>query len=115
MPIMNEKLKIVVKWIIGQQLAANQTDIAFKLGVNKTYLSQLVIGKKIVSLKFIEKLCEKFPEVNSDYLTSGDVRISKIDENINEIEILKKTIEALKKEIAELINLREQIKENEQL
>jgi len=68
---MNERLGSVIKWIIGQELAISQADIAFKMGMNKTYLSQLVNKKKKISKIFVEKLCKNFPEVNYDYLISG--------------------------------------------
>jgi len=113
---MNERLRTVVKWIIGQGMAANQADIAFKLGINKTYLSQLVIGNKIIAQKFIDNLCSKFPEVNPDYLANGSGNVSNLKtvENKNNIEILMAEIEGLRKEVTELLNLLAQIKVKEQ-
>ena len=109
---MNDRLKKAILWLIGNGHAATQEDLAELLGLNKSYLSQVVSGKKPVSAKLITHLCAVFPELNKDYLLTGSGEISAVnvipehckncEKNEGRIEVLKEIIAEQKKEIREL-------------
>lgn len=64
----NEKLKKVIFWVISQGMAESQEEIAYKLGINPQYLSQVVTGKKPLSTKLAKNFVKIFNNINLDYL-----------------------------------------------
>lgn len=77
----NERLRRVVHWLISQGFAFSQEDVAQKLGHNKTYLSQIITGRKPMSDKFVTNFCRVFNKCNPDYLLReiGDISITPED------------------------------------
>lgn len=65
-----QRIKKVVNWLIFQEIADNERDLADKLGYTKSSVSQIVNGKVPLSEKFVKKLCA-------------------LDENINEVWVLE--------------------------
>jgi transcriptional regulator with XRE-family HTH domain len=64
------RVKRVIKWLIFNEFAENETELAQKLGYTKSSFSQIVNGKVPLSNKFIEKLCA-------------------VDENINKVWVIE--------------------------
>lgn len=63
-----ERVKYLIKYLIGKGIAENQEDLGRKMGINnKTYLSQLVNNSR-PNEKFIESLVNLAPEINKDWL-----------------------------------------------
>lgn len=65
----NQVLKKVIA-AIKYEFNLKQVDVAAKIGVNETYLSNVINGKSPLSEVFLGKLCSAFP-VNKDYISSG--------------------------------------------
>ena len=78
-----ERLKKVIFWLINSGQATSQEDVAHKLGNSEYFLSQIVKGRKPLSIKFITKLCTEFNKLNPDYLLVEDVPmlLSEIPQN----------------------------------
>lgn len=75
----NERIKAVVKWLIGQQLGKNQEDIGKLLGyTNKSSFSQVINGKVPLPTDFIERLCSLDPDINNVWIETGEGKM--IDE-----------------------------------
>ncbi|GHU96734.1 hypothetical protein FACS1894156_8080 [Bacteroidia bacterium] len=68
----NERVKLVVYWLISQSIVASQEDAATKLGYNAAYLSQVITGVKPVSQKLIKNLCKLSQKINEIYLFDGN-------------------------------------------
>jgi phage repressor protein C with HTH and peptisase S24 domain len=66
-----ERLKKSILWIISQGYAESQEEIAEKIGVNASYLSQVVTGNKPLSQKLIKNLCNTYEKVNSIWILEG--------------------------------------------
>ena len=63
-----ERVKFLIKYIIGQGLAKNQEDLGEKVGIkNKSYLSQLVNNSRSND-KFIDDLVNFIPNINKEWL-----------------------------------------------
>lgn len=80
-----ERVKKVVEWLISNDFADNQGDLAAKLGYNRSSFSQIVgeKGNKQVSSKFIEALCSISKKINKMWLL-GEVGEMVIDSNKHE-------------------------------
>lgn len=80
-----KRLKKVINWLIYQEVAESETALAKMLGYQKSSFSQIVNGKVPLSEKFVKRLCS-------------------LDENINEVWILKGEGEMLKTISADSLN-----------
>lgn len=67
-----QRLKRVVFWILSQGYAETQEEIAESIDSNASYLSQIVKGKKVLSEKFVNKLCNKYEKVNPIWILKGE-------------------------------------------
>lgn len=65
-----QRIKKVINWLIFQEVAESEKQLADLLGYTKSSFSQIVNGKVPLSEKFVKKLCG-------------------LDENINEVWVLK--------------------------
>lgn len=65
-----QRVKKAVNWLIFQGVADNEKEVADLLGYTKSSFSQIMNGRVPLSEKFVKKLC-------------------KLDENINEVWVLK--------------------------
>lgn len=69
---MNERLKIFVNHLILNLSVRSQADFASKIGVARSQISELLNGKRTISAKLINKIYKMFPELNRDWLTTGE-------------------------------------------
>ena len=65
-----QRIKKVVNWLIFMEYVENERELSEKLGYTKSSFSQIINGRVPLSDKFVKKLCS-------------------IDENINEVWILR--------------------------
>lgn len=73
--IMNEVLrfKSVIAYIVKCGIASNQKDLGLKMGYsNESSFSQVVNGKVPMPKDFIERLKSFVPDLNSDWLLTGE-------------------------------------------
>ena len=88
----NELFMDAIEWLIDNGLAENQGDIAVKAGLGPNLISRIKNGHvKSVSDDAIRALCDRFRELNIDYLRGKSDCISrqqladmKADEALNE-------------------------------
>lgn len=67
-----ERIKAVIKWLIGQGYADNQEGVGKLLGyANKSSFSQLLNAKKPLPSNFIERLESVNPKINLDWIRTG--------------------------------------------
>ncbi|WP_320980003.1 helix-turn-helix transcriptional regulator [Bacteroides sp.] len=66
-----QRIKKVVNWLIFQEIAENERDLADKLGYTKSSFSQIVNGKVPLSEKFVKKLCSFDENINEVWLLNG--------------------------------------------
>lgn len=73
---MIEKIQLLMK--IHQMSAA---DLAEKLGTERSGISHFLSGRNKPSLAFVQKLLEKFPELNPDWLLLNKGSMLRSDDN----------------------------------
>ena len=74
----NELFMDVIEWLIDNGLAENQGDIAVKAGLGPNLISRIKNGHvKSVSEDAIRALCDRFRELNIDYLRGKSDCISR--------------------------------------
>lgn len=84
-----ERVKFLIKYIIGQGLAKNQEDLGEKMGIkNKSYLSQLVNNSR-PNDKFIGDLVNFIPNINKDWLYDESIVSPFLEENSQESDIFE--------------------------
>lgn len=68
---LNERIKKVVKWLIGNGFAQNQEEIGFILGYStKSSFSQVLNGHVPIPSNFIDKLCALDCSINREWINS---------------------------------------------
>lgn len=73
-----------IEWLIDNGLAENQGDIAVKAGLGPNLISRIKNGHvKSVSDDAIRALCDRFRELNIDYLRGKSNCISRQQLNVN--------------------------------
>ena len=76
-----ERVKFLIKYIIGKGIAQSQEDLGKKIGIeNKSYLSQLVNNSR-PNEKFIDSLVNLLPNFNKEWLYNESIENPFIDEN----------------------------------
>lgn len=105
-----QRVKFLIKHIIGTGLVANQEDLGKYLGINnKSYFSQLIAGQRN-NENLIKDLLNLVPHFNKDWLYDESIENpfldgfeKKITENTqapeDKIAELEQTIELLKKDV----------------
>lgn len=66
------RIKKVINWLIFQGVAENERELSEMLGYAKSSFSQLVNGKVPLSDKFVGKLCDLDPNLNSAWVSTGE-------------------------------------------
>lgn len=80
----NELFMDAIEWLIDNGLAENQGDIAVKAGLGPNLISRIKNGRvKAVSDDAIRALCDRFRELNIDYLRGKSDCISRQQQNAN--------------------------------
>jgi transcriptional regulator with XRE-family HTH domain len=76
-----ERVKYLIKYLIGKGIAENQEDLGKKMGINnKTYLSQLVNNSR-PNEKFIDYLVNFAPNFNKEWLYNESIENPFLDGN----------------------------------
>jgi len=69
---LSERIKLVIRWLIGQGVANNQEDIGKLLGYkNKSSFSQVVNCKVELPKDFIDRLCSLNEKLNKVWIETG--------------------------------------------
>ncbi len=66
--MVNEKLRRVIAWLIAQDRASSQRDLALMLGYNPSAFSQIVNGRVPLSEKFLNRLATFEPRLNTAWI-----------------------------------------------
>lgn len=69
---MNERLKILISYLIETRKVFNQTDFANIIGKSKSQLSEMISNKRPISEQTVHIIISKFPEFNRTWLLTGE-------------------------------------------
>jgi transcriptional regulator with XRE-family HTH domain len=67
-----QRLRRVINWLIFQEIADSDKDLADRLGYTKSSFSQILNGKVPLSEKFVKKLCSLDENINGVWILEGD-------------------------------------------
>lgn len=69
---MNERLKILLDELKNRRIVHNYADFASQMGKPRSIISELLNGKRTISELFVHEMTTKFPQVNADWLLTGN-------------------------------------------
>lgn len=69
---LNDRLKLIIRWLIGNNYAATQKLLAEQLGYTESSFSQILNGKVPLSDRFIKKICSLDSRINKNWLLTGE-------------------------------------------
>lgn len=96
-----QRVKFLIKYIIGNGIALNQEELGKKIGINnRSYFSQLVSGQRN-NEQLINSLLNFTPEINKEWLYNEDIE-SPFNNNQEEVKIETKQETNLERVIREL-------------
>ena len=75
---LNQRVSDVIRFLIFSKVALDKQDLAQKLGYNVSSFSQIINGRVPMSNKFIEKLIEFVPDLNEEWLKTGEGEMLKV-------------------------------------
>ena len=78
-----QRVSDVVDFLIYSKVALDKKDLSQKLGYNASSFSQIVNGRVSVSEKFIEKLSAFAPNINKNWLLTGEGEMLKVPATIS--------------------------------
>ena len=78
-----QRIKKVLNWLIFNENASSEKEIAEKLGYTKSSFSQIINGKVPLSQKFIDKLIAIDFNLNKSWLLSGEGSMFKDDPKLH--------------------------------
>jgi phage repressor protein C with HTH and peptisase S24 domain len=67
-----QRIRKVLKWLIFNEYAASEKEIAEKIGYTKSSLSQIINGKVPLSDKFVEKIAAADENINKVWILTGE-------------------------------------------
>lgn len=68
---MDNRLRECVNYLIDSRKIFNASDLAKLVGKQKSYISELLSGKRSISKQFVHLFCAHFPEISEEWLLSG--------------------------------------------
>lgn len=69
---MNERLKIFVNHLKEQRSVLSDAEFARLTGKQRSYLSEIISGKRVLSEQYVLKIADVFPQLNKNWLISGN-------------------------------------------
>ena len=69
---MNQRLKEILDLLKERREINSYADFARRVGIDKADLSRMVSGIKTINQRHIGKMLVKFPQINENYLMTGD-------------------------------------------
>ena len=68
---MENRLRECVNYLMDSRKIFNASDLAKLVGKQKSYISEILSGKRPVSKQFVHSFCARFPEISEEWLLTG--------------------------------------------
>lgn len=81
---MNQRLREAVNLLKDQRKVRSDAECANDLGIDKADLSRMMSGKRPISQRFVGSFVRHFPEINEEWLRTGEGEMLKIASAIAE-------------------------------
>lgn len=69
---MHDRLRVAILYLLKEQYIHNNADLATKIGVHPSFLSEALNGKRTITGKFLRRVCDRFPMLNFTWLLVGE-------------------------------------------
>lgn len=69
---MKERLNELINNLIDERIVYNVADFATQVGKQRGYVSQALNGKRTITSNFIKSIAKRFPQVNPNWLMTGE-------------------------------------------
>lgn len=69
---MNQRVKLIVNELKEQRRIHSDADCARLIGIDKAELSKMMAGKRNISQRCVNGLLATFPEINEEWLRTGE-------------------------------------------
>lgn len=69
---MNERLKNLIEYLKQQRIVVSNAEFARETGAQSSFLSEVLSGKRKLSEKYILKIVNVYPQVNKNWLLTGN-------------------------------------------
>jgi len=66
-----QRFRGVIRYLRDSELIYNESQLASKLGIGRSFLSDMKNGRKEISEQTVLKLCELFPVLSTEWLLTG--------------------------------------------
>ena len=69
---MIDRLKSCIDYLVSSRKIFNASDLAKILGKQRSYISEILNGKRKISEQFVHSFCNYFPELSPDWIMTGE-------------------------------------------
>lgn len=69
---MNERLKIFIEHLKKCRIVHNFADFASQMGKGRSIISEMINGKRVISEPFVQEIANRFPQLNKEWLLTGE-------------------------------------------
>lgn len=69
---MIDRLKACIDYLISSRKIFNASDLAKILGKQRSYISEILNGKRKISEQFVHSFCGHFPELSQEWIITGE-------------------------------------------
>ena len=69
---MVDRLKSCIDYLVSSRKIFNASDLAKILGKQRSYISEILNGKRKISEQFVHSFCNYFPELSPDWIMTGE-------------------------------------------
>ena len=107
----SQRIKKAINWLIYNEKANNEREIAEILGYTKSSFSQIVNGKVPLSEKFAKKLCSLDPNINFVWIMKGEGEMFNSDDLNSEVTIPSQAWRVIQEQAASLSSKDRQIED----
>ena len=98
---MNERLKIFVNYLKEQRKVVSDAEFARLTGKQRSFISEIISGKRTLSEQYVLKIADTFTELNKDWLITGNGEMVKATATPSaDLDIYKKLIASLEDTVA---------------
>lgn len=89
-----ERVIKVINWLIFEEIVSSRKDLAEKIGYTESSISQILNQKVPLSTKFINKLSNFNPQINKEWILTGEgeMLVSSIIDNVNMEQTVKERL-----------------------
>jgi len=68
----NLRIKSIVDFLKNEKIIRNQRDFVERIGGNYSVVSEIISGKRKISERFVDNICEAFPFISKKWILNEE-------------------------------------------